>query len=327
MYLRIIICIFAYMKKLMATILLGIKRFSYWQENGKTIRPRFQGTTVCKHCGTLFQGNYCPRCGQSRLVSNVSKRGFVMTFMEAYPQLASAYCRTILELLCRPGYMVRDFFRGHRIIYSGPFKTFIITISIFALFSQFIEPNSQEERNDTQIVKTEISTDEDSGEKILEDFILDVQNKEKKLREKKWIGPIWNLVKKKAKDKGSMYLFVFVPLLALASKTAFRKRQFDGRKLIYAEHFMVFTYLYAIKIFLSIFCSIIAVDSEYPFLLNIFYAVWMYKGLYGWRWKETLRRMCWFLFLFLLYFLSVICVVASILIEAILIYCQNIYPS
>ena len=316
------------MKKLIATILLRIKQFSYWQENGRKIKPRYQGMTECKHCGTLFEGNYCPRCGQSRLVSNVSKRGFVIAFMEAYPQLASTYCRTILELLCRPGYMVRDFFRGHRIIYSGPFKTFIITISIFALFTQFIEPTSHEKQEDTSVIQTDVSSDKDEeGDKIIEDFFLYAYNKEKKLSEQKWIGPVWNLVKKKAKDKGSMYLLVFVPLLALASKTAFRKQQFDGRKLIYAEHFMVFTYLYAIKIFLSIFCSIIAVDSDYPFLLNIFYAVWMYKGLYGWKWKETLKRMCWFLLLFLLYFLLVICAVVSIVIEIIWIYGQNIHLS
>lgn len=110
-------CTFASMKRLTATISNWLRRFSYWKEHGDAVKPLYEGTTECKHCGTVFEGNFCPRCGQSRAVSKVTKHGFVMAFLEAYPQLAGTYLRTMWELLFRPGYMIRDYFRGHRVPY------------------------------------------------------------------------------------------------------------------------------------------------------------------------------------------------------------------
>ena len=133
------------MKRLTATISNWIGRFSYWKEHGDAIKPLYEGTTECKHCGMVFEGNFCPRCGQSRMVSKVTKHGFVMAFLEAYPQLAGTYLRTMWELLFRPGYLIRDYFRGHRVPYAGPFKTFIVTVSIFALFTQVIKPQFAKE--------------------------------------------------------------------------------------------------------------------------------------------------------------------------------------
>lgn len=311
MYLWLIMRTFAYMNRLIATLLLWMRRFSQWQINGNAIKPNYRGETECKHCGTVFEGNFCPRCGQSRKVSKVTKHGFMMAFIEAYPQLAGSYLHTLLELIFRPGYMVRDYFRGHRIPYAGPFKTFVITVSVYALFTHVIQPKFiQEESKDLVTVRAEYKEGKTDSDKMMVRLVDSIIAKDKNLSNNKWIGPVWKMVKEKANGTGTIYLFILVPVYALIGKMTFHKRLFGGRKLIYAEHFMVFTYLYAVDLFFTILCALAGYDDDnsYSLLFSVVYSVWMYKGLYGWKWRQTFWRMLPFL-LWLLLFLILFSIV------------------
>lgn len=304
------------MNRLIATLLLWMRRFSQWQLNGNAIKPSYSGETECKHCGTVFEGNFCPRCGQSRKVSKVTKHGFMMAFIEAYPQLAGSYLHTLLELIFRPGYMVRDYFRGHRIPYAGPFKTFVITVSVYALFVHVIQPQfMKEEAINFESISAEYKDSKDEPKKFLVKIIDSFVEKDKHLSANKWVGPGWDMLKEKANGTGTTYLFICVPIYALICKMIFRRRFFDDRKLIYAEHFMVFTYLYAIDLFFTILCAMSGYDddSSYSLLFSTFYLVWMYKGLYGWKWRQTLWRMLpfflWNMFLMLLLLIIVLVII------------------
>lgn len=301
--------------------------FSYWQENGRVIKPMQMQTVTCKHCGTRYQGNYCPRCGQSQAVSLITKRGFINAFMEAYPQLASTFLRTCLELLLRPGYMIRDYFRGHRVIYSGPFKTFIIIISIYVLLGKLmgITPDASNKsvvtfdwsNNKTQKEQVNMPKPTDD-EMALLSKVKRASDIEQTISDSPYLGPVWNFIKKKAQEQGSVYLFLCVPLLAWASKLAFRRREFDGRQLIYAEHFMVFTYIYVINISFCLLAFVLCLpgaseDSfDYPKEIILLYVLWTFKGLYGLKWKETLRYMWKFVLWTLLFFTIAIALVVAI---------------
>ena len=303
--------------------------FSYWQENGRPVKPMQMQTVTCKHCGTIYQGNYCPRCGQSKAVSQITKRGFVNAFMEAYPQLATTFVHTIFELLLRPGYMIRDYFRGHRVIYSGPFKTFIIIISIYVLLGKLVgispdssynSPVSVDWSNQHPQQEQTQEPNPSGDEVILLNKVKKANDIEKGISDNPYIGPVWNIIKKKAQEQGSAYIFLCVPLLAWASKLAFRRQRFEGRQLIYAEHFMTFTYLYAVNIsfcLLAFLFSLPGVDDhsfDYPKSLLLFYVVWTFKGLYGLEWKETLRCMWRFALWSLLFFTIAIIVIATVII-------------
>ena len=296
-------CTFASMKRLTATISNWLRRFSYWKEHGDAVKPLYEGTTECKHCGTVFDGNFCPRCGQSRAVSKVTKHGFVMAFLEAYPQLAGTYLRTMWELLFRPGYMIRDYFRGHRVLYAGPFKTFIVTVSIFALFTQVIKPQFAKETEAWDSLESKMSSQKRSGDEVVMYFLQSLQNKDKQLESNEWIAPVWKMFKDKANDASTLYLVMLVPFLALLSKIAFCKRLFEGRKLIYAEHFMVFAYLYCIDLFYTVLAVMLGMDEsdEYSLLATPLYFLWTYKAIYGWKWKETFRHVSLFALLLLLF--------------------------
>ena len=292
-------------KDIIATIKRWGKRFADLQENGSPIKPMTFETMTCKHCGTTYQGNYCPRCGQSRVVSQITKRGFVSAFMEAYPQLASTFFRTILQLLYRPGYMIRDYFHGHRVIYSGPFKTFIVIVSIYVLCMTIIGGTGRSQNNFLNFEVSNVAPHTELAQKIAKpsgkvatilNKINHIKSVETEVSHERWIGPLWTMLKKKTQEQGALYLFFCVPLLAWAAKRAFRKSNFDGRQIIYAEHFMIFTYLYAINICFSLLYFLIHIlasgkgSETYPTAIILFYLVWTYKGIYGWKWKEALRQ-------------------------------------
>lgn len=275
-------------------------QFSQWQEHGSQIKEMDMAEVTCNHCGTTYRGNFCPRCGQTRKVSLITKRGFISAFMEAYPQLASAFFRTIKELIGRPGYMIRDYFRGHRVIYFGPFKAFIVVISIFVLLTKFNVVSVVEDDRDTEIIITgfkdvtdslarDNTTTSDTRErKVIRPRMFDI---DKRITTHQYFGPVWDMIKKKSQEKGSLYIFFCVPILAFTMKLACWKQKFDGRRLIYAEHFMVFTYLYVINICFSILYRQFSPKTDYPDLVIYFYMAWAYKGLYGWSWLKTLKQM------------------------------------
>lgn len=278
------------------------RRFASWQENGRPIKDMKMEETTCKHCGTVFKGNYCPRCGQSRAVSLITKRGFVSAFMEAYPQLAMAFLHTMQELVFRPGYMIRDFFRGHRIIYSGPFKTFVVMCSIFVIVTKIggIDKTEDAQAQNEMAAKLDNYLKEHKSKEAqaIDDMQVVKLNKlNKELNARHGIGPVWQYVKKKMDDNNTINLLFVFPVLALASKLAFRKRLFDGRRLIYAEHFMVFVYLAALELLISLaayllhICTGKPLTADYPILLLPFYVVWTFKALYGLGWWATIRRM------------------------------------
>ena len=78
--------------------------FKEWQQRPYQVAPLTQEEHTCATCGTSYQGNYCPRCGQS----------------------------SIRDLLLRPGYMIRDYLGGMQMAYFPPFKMFFLlaTLSI-----------------------------------------------------------------------------------------------------------------------------------------------------------------------------------------------------
>lgn len=63
----------------------------------------------------------------------------------AIPFLNDDAKRTFVELLLRPGYMIRDYIRGANDRYLAPLAALIIFYSFFALLSAFLEPYQQKD--------------------------------------------------------------------------------------------------------------------------------------------------------------------------------------
>lgn len=112
------------------TVLL--RAFRIWQCKPHELSPLSEATHQCASCGTMFTGNYCPRCGQSAKVGRFSFKKAIMLFLDVWGMGNRSFFRSIRDLMLRPGYMIRDYLSGMQSAYFPPFKMFFI-LTAFSL--------------------------------------------------------------------------------------------------------------------------------------------------------------------------------------------------
>lgn len=79
-------------------------------------------THVCMHCGTEYTGSYCPKCSMPSRWRRFDWKLLFLNFMDIWGLGNRPMFRTIRDLIWRPGYMIRDYLRGHHLSYFPPFK-------------------------------------------------------------------------------------------------------------------------------------------------------------------------------------------------------------
>lgn len=108
------------------------REFKEWQQRPYQVAPLSLEEHTCATCGTGYQGNYCPRCGQSSRIGRYSMKTAFLLFLDVWGLGNRGMFRTIRDLLLRPGYMIRDYLGGMQMAYFPPFKMFFLlaTLSI-----------------------------------------------------------------------------------------------------------------------------------------------------------------------------------------------------
>ena len=152
---------------------------------------------TCKNCGDTFTGNFCPRCGQSRNTPRYVLKGIVGNVLRTVFRVDGKFAHTLLELLYRPGHMMRDFIRGRRVNYTLPLPMVFLMTAFYMLTAQLIVPEIRErkgekveEASEVPLTKAEglrrairgleeIKTDSDNpiGQKNLEISIREIEKR------------------------------------------------------------------------------------------------------------------------------------------------------
>ena len=109
--------------------------FRAWQKRPYTVAPLSEESHECSTCGTRFQGNYCPRCGQSAIIGRYSFKKAFLLFLDVWGIGNRGMFRTLRDLLLRPGYMIRDYLSGMQMAYFPPFKMFFLLTTVSLLVS------------------------------------------------------------------------------------------------------------------------------------------------------------------------------------------------
>ena len=107
----------------------------------------------CLNCGHDYTGNYCPRCGQSAGTRRFTWRSMVMGFLDVWDLSGRSAPSTLLQ----PGYLLRDYFRGHRQSYFPPIKLLLLVSVLTLTFEYFVPPRNADKKH----TRTEISAEED----------------------------------------------------------------------------------------------------------------------------------------------------------------------
>ena len=97
---------------------------------------------VCKNCRNTFQGNYCPHCGQNRHTPRFTIRNAFQNILSGFFNIDHGFSRNLIELLYRPGYMIRDYLRGKRVHYYKPFQTLFVLAALYIMGVQLIDPTA-----------------------------------------------------------------------------------------------------------------------------------------------------------------------------------------
>ena len=174
------------------------RQFKKWQHQPHQVAPLSEEMHECATCGTHFEGNYCPRCGQSAQIGRYSFKKAFLLFLDVWGVGNRGMFRSIRDLLLRPGYMIRDYLRGMQMAYFPPFKMLFLLCTLSILvnsgmniqgvnrfkeleeeFSITVEVDNSEEKTDKKLTKSEIEKQRkkkeildkwDSGETFLEGY-------------------------------------------------------------------------------------------------------------------------------------------------------------
>ena len=109
------------------------RRFHEWQQQPYQVKTLSDKEHDCATCGTHYQGNYCPRCGQSASIGRYSFKKALLLFLDVWGLGNRGMFRSLRDLVLRPGYMIRDYLSGMQMAYFPPFKMLFLLIAFSVL--------------------------------------------------------------------------------------------------------------------------------------------------------------------------------------------------
>ena len=90
-------------------------------------------TTKCLNCGTEFEGNFCPGCGQSAETGRFTLRFIFGNLIAAVLGRDGGVAYTLKNLFSRPGKMIVEILNGKRRKYVSPFPMLFLALTVYIL--------------------------------------------------------------------------------------------------------------------------------------------------------------------------------------------------
>lgn len=120
------------------------QRFRAWQKEPFKYEIEHGKVHHCANCGTDFEGEYCPACGQEEYYGPMSwlaiKQDFLRLFGPAEPESTISF---IKQIFGRPGYMIGDYINGRRKICCSPIAALsVVAVAAAYVFSITEKPNA-----------------------------------------------------------------------------------------------------------------------------------------------------------------------------------------
>lgn len=167
----------------MATIKERWRAFRQWQQRPYEVAPLRNESHTCSTCGTQFEGNYCPRCGQSGRVGRYSFKNMLKLFLDVWGLGNRSMFRSLRDLILRPGYMIRDYLKGMQMAYFPPFKMFFLLTTFSIIISSGLnlkgENKLKQEDRHVEIAIEEDAHDDTSAEsKVTNNALSDNSQRE-----------------------------------------------------------------------------------------------------------------------------------------------------
>lgn len=268
----------------------------------------------CATCGTRYEGNYCPRCGQSAQIGHYSFKKAFLLFLDVWGLGNRSMFRTLRDLLLRPGYMIRDYLQGMQMAYFPPFKMFFLLIALSLLvstgfnirmvdrleqsqelFSAGLDDAFAEQEKRSSDTTKKMNAEEKEKEKQREEINKKIEEDSKLYSNKAYEWTMKHI---------SLVTIVFLLLFSVPLYLVFRKGP-ACPSITYSEFFVAVVYSMNMVEIVSIISNFLCLS----FYLEMFYYLLIVipvKQLTGYSYWSTLLRFLLALFVFLIVlFLSI----------------------
>ena len=240
----------------------------------------------CNNCGTEFEGNFCPNCGQRPNSGRIIFKESTRDILEHYFDFDAPLFRTITGLITRPGALIKEYIFGKRKKYSHPIRYYIFLLAIYLVIQNVI---------DFDPIRA-------VGEMM---------------------GAIQQPNPDNPQTKGSyffrnninLFLLFYAFFLAMFNKLFFRKSGF-----YFVEYLALGFYTVAQYIFFTVFIILGITISPYIFLLNylmvLIYPIYVISSFHEgkWHWRITkaffVNLLSWIFYVIVGQFISIFIVIA-----------------
>lgn len=214
-------------------------------ENGIVTRTP---TTKCLNCGTEFDGNFCPKCGQSAETGRFTLKFIWENLLAALIGKDGGIWFTFKNLFSRPGEMIVEILDGKRKKYCSPFPMLFFTLTVYILIFSFtgshgnIDKELEQEYLEMEKAKQVESTTDDS------------------LETRKTVYKMASLAFKFYNNYYTAFFMLTMPLFLFATRTWYGK---NNKKRYYrAEYIVAITYSLVIVVLYRCLASLMYLFSE-----------------------------------------------------------------
>ena len=90
-------------------------------------------TTKCLNCGMEFEGDFCPKCGQSANTGRFTLKFILGNLLAAVLGRDGGIAYTFKNLFSRPGKMIVEILDGKRRMYVSPFPMLFLALTLYIL--------------------------------------------------------------------------------------------------------------------------------------------------------------------------------------------------
>ncbi len=277
------------------------KRYREWKLEPHQVAPLSEEQHECATCGTHYEGNYCPRCGQSARIGRYSFKKAILLFLDVWGLGNRGMFRSIRDLILRPGYMIRDYLRGMQMAYFPPFKMFFLLLALWLVVDsglniQFVNREKQNEQETEQIFsrfkpKVSLNATDDKADEKKTGILFTKEEKEKMFNQeyKQKEGEVGDWIE----QHSSLLVLAGLLLFSLPLYLLFRRSPAIP-DLRLSECFVAMVYITDMILIYGIIPSLLcfSVKAEiYYDLLSLLLAIIPIKQLSGYSYFSTIWRL------------------------------------
>ena len=271
------------------------RAFRIWQLTPHKVAPMNEELHICQSCGTSYEGNYCPRCGQSSRIGRFSFKTAFTLFLDVWGMGNRGMFHSIRDLILRPGYMIRDYLSGCQSAYFPPFKMFFILSTISLLIANGISFETEEHQT--------------SSEEMTETKGITINGKEVNDKTIQFIKKIPKFIKGAEKKAPTLLAFLML-VLASAPLYLFFRRCPALPDLRYSEHLVALVYTSNMYSIYRIMADITPIGSTLLKCLAVIMVFVALKQFTGY----SKRRLFWYMFLTILLIFIVLLAIISLIV-------------